>query len=222
MLLKFRCLKLGDKVNCDGRFCYRFFKRAFDIFFSIIGIVITSPILLVFSFIIKFSDFGPVIYKSGRVGFKGTPLTVYKFRSMRVGSDNIENFLSGKELDEFKNEFKLKDDCRVTKIGKFIRKTSIDELPQFFNVLIGNMSMVGPRPITEAELKKYGDDAELLLSVKPGITGMWQCSGRNKITYADGKRQATELYYVKNQSFILDIKIIFKTLISVFKYNEVL
>ncbi len=213
---------MGDKVNCNGKFFYKVIKRFFDILFSIIGIIITSPFLIIFSFIIKFSDFGPVIYKSERVGFKGKTLKVYKFRSMRVGSDNIENFLSGKELDEFKNEFKLKDDCRVTKIGKFIRKTSIDELPQFFNVLIGNMSMVGPRPITADELKKYGSDAELLLSVKPGITGMWQCSGRNKITYADGKRQATELYYVKNQSFLLDIKIIFKTFISVFKFNEVL
>jgi len=208
-----------SKLN--NKCIYRFVKRLLDIIFSLIGIIITSPILIVVSLLVKFWDFGPVIYKSPRIGLNGRKIGVLKFRSMKVGSDHLEDFFSKEELDSFKSEFKIEHDRRVTGIGKFIRKTSIDELPQLFNVLIGDMSLVGPRPITEEELQKYGNDRDLLLSVKPGATGLWQCSGRNKLTYTDGKRQAIELKYVREQSFLLDLKIIFKTFLAVFKYDDI-
>ncbi len=198
---------------------YDFFKRFADILFSLIALIVISPILLVVALIIKCSDGGSPFYKSPRIGKGGKQIFVYKFRSMKLNADKLEEMLSEEELAQYRKEYKLDNDTRITGIGRILRKTSIDELPQLFNVLIGNMSLVGPRPVLQEETELYGEYRDVLLSVKPGITGLWQASGRNKITYADGGRQRIELKYVSKRSFWLDIKIIFMTIGAVLKMD---
>ena len=189
-------------------------KRCFDILFSIFAIVITLPITIPIAIIIKFTDGGNVIYGHKRVGKNGKIFKVLKFRSMYMNADQklkdiLENDLQVKE--EWEKNFKLKNDPRITPIGKFLRKTSLDELPQFINVLKGDMSVVGPRPVVEEELiKYYKEKAELYKSVKPGITGYWQVEGRSDTNYDE--RIKMDEYYIKNQSFFLDLKIILKTI----------
>lgn len=131
---------------------------------------------------------------------------------MNMDADNLEAILNDQDLEEYYQEFKLKKDPRITEIGRKLRRSSLDELPQLFNVLNGSMSLVGPRPIMETELDFYSEEEQTrLLSVKPGITGLWQVSGRNEITYASGERQELELYYADNPSFLLDLRILMKT-----------
>lgn len=198
---------------------YAFVKRFADIVISLLFLIILSPVFLVVALIIKCSDGGNVIYKSKRIGLHGKEINVFKFRSMKMNADKLEDVLSEEELEQYKKEYKLTDDKRVTKIGKFLRKTSIDELPQLFNVLIGNMSLVGPRPVLYEETLLYGDQRDVLLSVKPGITGLWQASGRSNITYENGLRQQTELRYVAERSILFDLKIIFMTVGAVLKMD---
>ena len=198
---------------------YDFVKRFADIVISLVFLIILSPILLTVALIIKCSDGGNVIYKSKRIGLHGKEIDVFKFRSMKMNADKLEDILSEEELAQYKKEYKLTDDKRVTKIGKILRKTSIDELPQLFNVLIGNMSLVGPRPVLYEETLLYGDQRDILLSVKPGVTGLWQASGRCNITYENGLRQQTELRYVAERSLLFDIKIIFMTVSAVLKMD---
>lgn len=188
---------------------YRITKRLFDIAFSIMAIIILSPVFLLVALIIKSDSKGPVFFHQRRVGVMGKPFYMHKFRSMV--SDAEQRF---KEVED-KNEisgfmFKIKDDPRVTRVGRIIRKTSIDELPQLFNVLKGDMSIVGPRPPIGREVQKYDAWHNLRLSVKPGITGLWQVSGRNNIGFEDMCR--LDLKYIRERNFIYDIKIIFKTL----------
>ncbi len=190
---------------------FDFIKRCFDVFASIVSIIVFSPLFLIVAICIK-SDGGNVIYKAKRMGKDGEIIDVYKFRSMCMNADNIQLSLSDEDREAYEKEYKLSSDPRITKIGKIIRKTSIDELPQFFNVLKGNMSIVGPRPILEDEADLYGDGKELLFKVKPGITGLWQVSGRNNVTYESGKRQELELRYVAERSLKMDIKILFLTI----------
>ncbi len=140
-----------------------------------------------------------------------------KFRTMVENADDLEKFLSPEELEEYKKNIKLPNDPRITKIGRFLRRTSLDEFPQFINVLKGEMSIVGPRPVVPEELLMYGDRAEEILSVKPGITGYWQATGRSNCSYESGRRQEKELYYVRHQSLRLDIWILFKTVTAVFR-----
>ena len=130
---------------------------------------------------------------------------------MVADSDDVEKHLDPKQLERWRRERKVDDDPRVTKVGRFLRRTSLDELPQFLNVLAGQMSVVGPRPIVEEELAAYGDAAGELLSVKPGITGWWQVQARNDATYGDGSRQELELYYVRNASLAIDAKVFLRT-----------
>lgn len=212
---------------------YAFTKRLFDFLSSLAVSILISPILLIVTIIMLFKSFGNPIYKQKRLGRKGKVLKIYKFRSMRKGADNLEKFLNAEQLEEYKREYKLKDDPRLIGykkagdgefercFGAKIRKTSIDELPQiFFNIcILGNMSVVGPRPILPDELEKNytKDEQKLLLSAKPGLTGYWQAYARNNATYKSGERQKMELYYVENRSLGLDIKILFKTIISVLK-----
>jgi Undecaprenyl-phosphate galactose phosphotransferase WbaP len=190
-------------------------KRPFDLAFSIFAIIITLPIMVPIAIIIKLTDKGSIFYGHERVGYKGKKFKVLKFRSMYMDADRrlkeiLENDPKAKE--EWEKTFKLKKDPRITPIGKFLRKTSLDELPQFFNVLKGDMSVVGPRPVVEEELKKYyKDKAKYYLSVKPGITGYWQVEGRSDIENY-GERVKMDVWYVKNQSFLLDLKIILKTI----------
>lgn len=194
---------------------YDFFKRLFDIVLSFVAIILLSPILLILFIIVKATSIGPAIYKHKRVGKDGKTIYIYKFRSMVVDADKMIHNFTPEQKAEFEKNFKLENDPRVTKIGKFLRKTSLDELPQLFNILKGDMAFIGPRPVTQAETELYGSYRELLLSIRPGLTGFWASNGRSDTSYK--RRRAMELYYVKNRSFGFDIKIFFKTVISVFK-----
>lgn len=189
-------------------------KRGFDITFSILMLVIVSPVMIITAIAIKFEDGGPIFYKSERIGKKGEPYYVWKFRSMCIDAeDKIQALIQkngGQSL-----LFKMKDDPRVTRVGKFIRKYSIDELPQFFNTINGTMSVVGPRPQVQREVDEYDSDMYMRLEVPPGITGLWQVSGRSNLS--PQLAQALDLYYVDNWSFCLDMRIIFATLKAVLK-----
>ena len=194
---------------------YRFFKRLFDVVMSVLAIIVLSPVYLVIAILIKCDSRGPVFYKHHRLGKNGKPFGMYKFRSMVVDADKKLGELPDEMQEEYEENYKISDDPRVTKIGRFLRKTSLDEIPQFINVIKGEISLVGPRPIVERELEKYGDNKEKFLSVIPGITGNWQANGRSDVTYKE--RMELELYYVDNASFWLDIAILFKTVFAVFK-----
>jgi len=185
-------------------------KRLMDIVVSIIGIIVASPIMLVTAIAIKLESPGPIIFKQIRVGQNGRHFKLYKFRSMSKDAEAHKQELMDRNEMQGGFMFKIKDDPRITKVGKFIRKTSIDELPQLFNVLIGNMSLVGTRPPTLDEVEMYKRGQWRRISVKPGITGMWQVSGRNDITDFDEVVEL-DLYYIDNWNLFLDIKILFKT-----------
>ena len=146
-----------------------------------------------------------------RVGRYGRPFRIFKFRTMVVDADNVEKYLSSEQLAVWRRERKVDKDPRITKLGRVLRKTSIDELPQFINVLLGQISVIGPRPISYDELEHFGNDAVLLCSVPGGITGLWQSSKRNDATFETGERQKIELRYVKEASLGLDAKCFFKT-----------
>lgn len=194
---------------------YDFFKRLFDIVLSVVAIILLSPILLILFIIVKATSKGPAIYKHKRVGKDGKTIYIYKFRSMVVDADKMIHNFTPEQKAEFEKNFKLENDPRVTKIGKFLRKTSLDELPQLFNILKGDIAFIGPRPVTQAETELYGSNRELLLSIRPGLTGFWASNGRSDTSYK--RRRAMEIYYVKNRSFGFDIKIFFRTIITVFK-----
>ncbi len=195
---------------------YLFVKRCFDLFVSFLMIIILSPILLILALLVKCSSKGPVIYKHKRLGQYGRVINVYKFRSMKNDNRPLEEVLTEEQLEQYKTEFKIDNDPRVTKIGRFMRKTSLDELPQLFNVFIGNMSFVGPRPVVDREIHQYYEHTKKnFLRCKPGITGYWQAYGRSDITYSSGERQQMELYYAANRSLWFDLKILFMTFWSV-------
>ena len=199
--------------------CYECIKRIFDLLISLVAVVLLSPVLLVISLAIRLEDRGPILYRAQRVGRGGKPITVYKFRSMRMHADRLEDMLTAEELEEYKKNYKLEHDPRVTKVGAFLRKTSLDELPQLFNILAGTLSLVGPRPVLQEETELYGDKRSLLLSCKPGLTGLWQVRGRSNVTYEDGRRQALELNYVSHRGLWLDIKILFWTVGAVVRMD---
>lgn len=188
---------------------YLFMKRMMDCIGSGIGIIIFSPVLLLIAIIIKFEDGGPVIFKQQRVGYNGKRFFIYKFRSMRVDAEQLKQNLL-KENEVKGAMFKIKDDPRVTNFGRFIRKRSLDELPQFFNVLVGDMSLVGPRPPLVEEVKKYTEYEKQRLIVRPGLSGLWQISGRNNLSFSD--MVELDLQYIQTRSIILDSKIILKTI----------
>lgn len=194
---------------------YDFVKRFADIICSAIAIILLSTFFIIISIAIKATSKGPVIFVHKRVGKNGKKIGIYKFRSMVMNAEELIEKFTPEQKEEFKKNFKLENDPRITKIGKFLRKTSLDELPQLFNILKGDLSIVGPRPIMEVETKIYGKYKDMLLSVKPGLTGFWAANGRSGTSYK--RRRAMEIYYVKNRSLLFDIKIIFKTVISVFK-----
>ena len=199
--------------------CYECIKRIFDLLISLAAVILLSPVLLVISLAIRLEDRGPILYRAQRVGRGGKPITVYKFRSMRMHADRLEDMLTPEELEEYKKNYKLEHDPRVTRVGAFLRKTSLDELPQLFNILAGTLSLVGPRPVLQEETELYGDKRALLLSCKPGLTGLWQVRGRSNVTYEDGRRQALELSYVSHRGLWLDIKILFWTVGAVVRMD---
>ncbi len=189
-------------------------KLVFDKIFSIFASIIFLPLGIIIAFAIKMEDKGPIFYLHDRVGLGGKIFKLIKFRTMCPDADKLLDKIledNPQLKEEWDKNFKLKNDPRVTKVGKFLRKTSLDELPQFINVLKGDMSVVGPRPVVEEELEKYyGDKAKYYISVKPGITGYWQVEARSDV--CDYKeRVEMDVWYVKNMSLLLDIKIILKT-----------
>jgi lipopolysaccharide/colanic/teichoic acid biosynthesis glycosyltransferase len=195
-----------------------FVKRLFDIIFSVVLIVLLSPLLLVLLFIDGFSIHGNPIYSHKRLGYRGKVFKLYKFQSMKNDHRPLEKILTKEQLKQLETEFKIENDPRITRFGRFIRKTSLDELPQLFNVLFGSMSFIGPRPVIDMEIELYYKDRkDTFLSIKPGITGYWQSYGRNNICYQTGERQNMELYYISHRSLWFDVKILFKTVIAVIK-----
>lgn len=194
---------------------YDFFKRIFDIICSSVALIILSPVFLILTVAIKTTDKGPVFFTHRRVGKGGKPLNIYKFRSMVTNAEDLIKQFTPEQKAEYERNFKLEDDPRVTKVGKFMRRTSLDELPQLFNILKGDLSIVGPRPVMEVETEIYGNYRDMLLSVKPGLTGFWAANGRSCTTYT--RRRAMEICYIKNRSVCFDLKIILKTITSVFK-----
>jgi Undecaprenyl-phosphate galactose phosphotransferase WbaP len=195
----------------------RYIKRSFDVVVASCALLVLSPLLLTVALIVK-KDGGPALFGHKRLGYKGNSFPCLKFRSMIVNSDAaLKKYLTENPgaRDEWARDHKLRDDPRVTAIGKFLRKTSIDELPQLLNVLKGDMSIVGPRPIIVAETRKYDSDISHYYRVRPGITGLWQVSGRNDVSYA--QRVRMDSWYVRNWSLWHDIAIICKTFPAVLK-----
>jgi len=189
------------------------FKRLFDIVFSLTVLVICSPLYLLLAILIKVSSPGPVFYIQERIGKNYQPFRCIKFRTMVKNADAVMErlMLEYPELRrEYEENFKLKDDPRVTPVGKFLRYTSLDEFPQFWNVLKGHMSVVGPRPLVPEELYKYGRHIDKILTIRPGITGLWQVSGRNDIPYE--RRVNMDVYYVNFRNWLLDFWVIIKTI----------
>ena len=192
---------------------YNCIKCVSDIIISLFGLIITLPLFIIISILIKLDDHGPIFYRHKRVGKNGKSIYIYKFRSMVVNAEDIFSYFTEEQIKEFQTFYKLKNDPRITRIGHFLRKTSLDELPQLFNILKGDMSLIGPRPVVLNELNKFGDNKDLLLSVKPGLTGWWACSGRSDITYEE--RVDLEMYYINNYCARLDFKCLIKTIGSV-------
>ena len=195
-----------------------FIKRCIDIILSLLGLIILSPVFLLIAILIKKEDHGNVFYKHKRIGHMNKDIYIYKFRSMTNKYKTFDEFyqtLSDEQKQEWDENFKLENDPWITKIGNFLRKTSLDELPQIINILKGDMSVIGPRPVVNDEIEKYGNQKAKFLSVKPGLTGYWAANGRSATTYED--RIKLELYYIDHCSLLLDIKIFFKTILSVLK-----
>lgn len=197
----------------ESKLMYNFVKRFIDIFCSGLGIILLSPVFIIVGTIIKLDSKGPVIFSQKRVGKDGKEFKMYKFRSMVVNAEELKKKLM--HQNEMSGPmFKMKDDPRITKIGKFIRKTSIDELPQLINVLKGEMSLVGPRPSLPKEVAQFETWMMRRLDVKPGLTCYWQVSGRNNIDFDDWMK--LDIKYVEDRSIKLDIKLIFKTFFVLF------
>lgn len=203
------------------KYFYRFIKRTFDIFCSIIGVAFLIPLIIIVKIAYIFTgDFKTIFYTQDRIGKNGKLIKIFKFRSMiyseekkaMLMKETLKNPKHKKEFDEYK---KLEKDPRVTKVGNIIRKTSLDEFPQFINILMGNMSVIGPRPYLPNEKKYMGKYYDEIIKVKPGLTGLWQVNGRSNTTFDE--RVLLEKKYVEEYGFILDLKIFFKTFVAVFK-----
>ena len=203
-------LKFENKQNLR---VYEIFKRIIDIIGAGLGLILLSPIIAIVACAVKVTSKGPIFFSQKRVGKNGELFEMYKFRSMVVNAEEL------KENLEDKNEmsgpmFKIKDDPRITKVGKFIRKTSIDELPQLWNVLKGDMSLVGPRPSLPKEVEQFDNWMFKRLTVRPGLTCYWQVSGRNNIDFEDWMK--LDIKYVEERNIWIDIKLIFKTVFVLF------
>ena len=170
---------------------------------------------MIIAILIKAESKGPVFFAHKRIGKNGKEIKILKFRTMVDNAEDLIKEFTPEQLEQFKKNFKLENDPRITRIGKILRKTSLDELPQIINILKGELSIIGPRPVVKEELERYGKDKEKFLSVTPGLTGYWAANGRSCTTYE--QRMEMELYYIDNISFKTDIKILFRTIILVLK-----
>lgn len=187
---------------------YHFSKRVIDVAVSIIVLAVLFPVLVIVGLCVWLTSPGPVIHARKCVSKNGC-YSMYKFRTMFNDADNLEKYLTPSQVEEYHRNIKVMNDPRITGVGKILRRLSLDEFPQLWNVIKGDMSLVGPRPLAVDEVHLY--DKKLLdeiLSVKPGVTGYWQTHGRSSANYDSGKRQELELYYIRHQSFILDVKIL--------------
>ncbi len=205
--------KIDECVEKSKVKAYDFVKRGLDILISFVGIIVCLPIFIIIAIAIKLDSEGPIFFKHKRIGKHGKNIEIYKFRTMIKNAEEAMKYFTPEQKKEFEENFKLEKDPRVTRVGKILRKTSLDELPQIINILKGEMSIIGPRPIVKNELEKYGNKKEQFLSVAPGLTGYWAANGRSDVSYEE--RMALELYYVKHRSLFLDLKIFFKTIGSV-------
>ncbi|ERK32255.1 sugar transferase [Clostridium intestinale] len=202
-----------DISSKENKIIYNFIKRLIDIFVSLLGLIILLPILIIIPVIIRIDSRGPIIFSQDRIGKNGDIFKMYKFRSMVINAESLKEELANK--NEMSGPmFKMKDDPRITKIGKFIRKTSIDELPQLINVLKGEMSLVGPRPSLPKEVEKFESWMLKRLDVKPGLTCYWQVMGRNNIDFEEWMK--LDIKYIDERTTFLDIKLIFKTFFVLF------
>ncbi|MCU0542111.1 MAG: sugar transferase [Oscillatoriaceae cyanobacterium Prado104] len=205
-------------VRLDGEF----FKRLFDILFSLAVLILFAPVYLLLALSIALSSPGPIFYIQERIGKNRKKFYCLKFRTMVENADDLLLEIMEKSphlRQEFEDNFKLKKDPRITWIGRFLRMTSLDEFPQFWNVLKGDMSVVGPRPLVEEELPRYGRHINKVLTIRPGITGLWQVSGRNDIPYP--RRVQIDLYYAKEKNLWMDMWIVFKTIgVVIFPNNN--
>ena len=198
--------------------CYRLIKRGFDILFAISALLLLLFPMLLIALLIRIFDGKPVLYRQTRLGRKGRHITILKFRSMCLNADSMINDLPSDLLAQYRQEFKIDRDPRVTRIGSFLRRTSLDELPQLWNILRGDLSLVGPRPILPDEISFYNEaDRPLFLSATPGLTGYWQACAGPEDTYTSGKRQQMELHYAANTTFLFDLRIFFQTFMTVIR-----
>lgn len=189
---------------------YEFFKRILDVFFSLLALIVLSPVCLISMIAIYIEDPGPVIFKQVRVGQNGRKFSILKFRSMCVNAEDLKAHIMSQNIDQGAN-FKVKDDPRITRVGRFLRKTSIDELPQLFNILKGDMAIIGPRPFIEREQKRLPDDR---LLVRPGLSCYWQIGGKNSLSIEE--QIELDRKYLRERSLIVDVKIILLTLKFIF------
>lgn len=207
---------LIDEQAQNQRYVYRFFKRMLDIIASVIGLIVLSPVFLIVSLAIKAEDRGPIFYSQVRLGKGQRPFKMYKFRSMIVDADKkLEKLLKQNEVEGAM--FKMKEDPRITRVGRFTRKHSLDELPQLLNVLAGDMSLVGPRPPLEREVADYSEHDKQRLIVKPGCTGLWQVTARNDVDFSG--MVDLDLQYIEKNGLMFDMIILLKTIGIVFKPN---
>ena len=205
-------IRMSKEKDKDRKPFYPRIKRGLDVFISIVALLLIWPVLLVIALLVR-RDGGPAFFAQSRVGRNGRLFKLYKFRSMKVGADKLEDILTPEELELYRKEYKLQNDPRVTKLGNFLRKSSLDELPQLWNIIRGDMSLVGPRPLLPSELtgNYTPEERQQLMSMQPGLTGYWQAMSRNESSYLTGERQRQELYYVGRVSLKMDLKIIFMT-----------
>lgn len=194
---------------------YLGFKRVFDVVVSLIGIIVLLPLFLIIMFVIKIDSKGSCFFIHRRIGKNGKEFGVFKFRTMVLNAEELLKTLTPEQEKEYKKNFKIENDFRITRVGKFLRKTSLDELPQLLNIFLGSMTLIGPRPVMEEELEKYGEHKNIFLSVTPGLTGYWQANGRSNTTYEE--RVEMDMYYISHMNVLLDIKIVLQTIKSVLK-----
>lgn len=190
-------------------------KRVIDVILASVALILLSPLFAIIAIAIKIDSKGPVFFAHKRIGKNGKIIKLYKFRSMVINAEELIKSFTPEQMKEYKENYKLTNDPRITKVGKFLRKTSLDELPQLINIINGDLSIIGPRPVVADELEKYGVNKDKFLSVTPGLTGYWAANGRSNTTYE--QRMEMELYYIDNLSLKMDIKVFFKTILSVLK-----
>ncbi len=203
---------MNDIRTINSKKVYRFFKTSLDLFFAVLFIILCLPLLIFISILVKFSSRGSIFYLHKRIGKNKKHFYCIKFRTMHPEAEYmLENLLEKDEEinKEYEKNHKIKNDPRITQIGKFLRKSSLDELPQLINVLKMEMSIIGPRPIVDDEISKYGETISKVLTLKPGITGLWQVSGRNNLSYK--RRVFLDKHYVENYDLVMDLRIMIRT-----------